>query len=165
MKPAEHPTALRTAALLAERGLTTQVVEFEQPTRTSAEAAAAIGCSVAEIAKSVVFRGKASGQAVVVVASGDNRVSESKVKVLVGESLGRADADFVRSATGYAIGGVAPVGHATVAKVVLDQDLQRFATIWAAAGTPFSVFPLTPLQLQAVTGAAWADVRQEPAQA
>lgn len=163
MKPAEHPTALRTARLLAELGLTTQVVEFEQPTRTSAEAAAAIGCTVAEIAKSVVFRGKTSGQAIVVVTSGDNRVSEAKVKALIGENPGRADAEFVRSATGYAIGGVAPVGHATAARVLLDQDLQRFATIWAAAGTPFSVFPLTPAQLRQATGAAWADVRQEPA--
>jgi len=163
MKPATHPTALRTAALLKDAGLPGQVVEFEAPTRTSAEAAAAIGCSIAEIAKSIVFRGKTSGQAVVVVTSGDNRVSESKVKTLVGEGLSRADADFVRAATGYAIGGVAPVGHVTAVKLLLDRDLQRFTTIWAAAGTPFSVFPLTPAELQAVTGAAWADVRQEPA--
>ena len=112
MKPAQHPTALRTQRLLAEAGIDTQVVEFEQPTRTSAEAAAAIGCTVAEIAKSVVFRAKQSGGAVVVVASGDNRVCEDKVARLVGEKLGRADADFVRAATGYAIGGVAPLGHA-----------------------------------------------------
>ena len=140
MKPAQHPTALRTAQLLNEAGVATRVVEFEQPTRTSAEAAAAIGCTVAEIAKSIVFRGKDSGQAVVVVASGDNRVSEAKVAAQVGETLARADADFVRSATGYAIGGVAPLGHAQPVKLLLDEDLQRFATVWAAAGTPFSVF-------------------------
>lgn len=160
MKPAQHPTALRTAQLLNEAGIDTRVVEFEQPTRTSAEAAAAIGCTVAEIAKSIVFRGKDSGQAVVVVASGDNRVSEAKVAARVGERLARADADFVRSATGYAIGGVAPLGHAQPAKLLLDEDLQRFDTVWAAAGTPFSVFPLSPAQLQALTGAAWSDVRQ-----
>ena len=160
MKPAQHPTALRTAALLQQAGMTTHVVEFDQPTRTSAEAAAAIGCSVAEIAKSIVFRGKTSQAAVVVVTSGDNRVSETKVALLVGEALGRADADFVRSATGYAIGGVAPLGHATAVKLLLDEDLQRFALIWAAAGTPFSVFPLKPAQLQVLTGALWADVKQ-----
>ncbi len=161
MKPAQHPTALRTQRLLAEAGIDTQVVEFEQPTRTSAEAAAAIGCTVAEIAKSVVFRAKQSGGAVVVVASGDNRVCEDKVARLVGEKLGRADADFVRAATGYAIGGVAPLGHAGPVRLLLDADLQRFARIWAAAGTPFSVFPLAPGQLAALTGAAWTDIRQE----
>jgi prolyl-tRNA editing enzyme YbaK/EbsC (Cys-tRNA(Pro) deacylase) len=162
MKPAEHPTARRTQALLLDAGIPSQVVEFEQPTRTSAEAAAAIGCSVAEIAKSVVFRAKASGQAVVVVASGDNRVCESKVARLVGEKLGRANADFVRESTGYAIGGVSPLGHANPVRLVLDQDLQRFTQIWAAAGTPFSVFPLSPAQLIMLTGADWADIRQEP---
>jgi prolyl-tRNA editing enzyme YbaK/EbsC (Cys-tRNA(Pro) deacylase) len=160
MKPARHPTALRTAQLLNEAGIDARVVEFEQPTRTSAEAAAAIGCSVAEIAKSIVFRGRQSGQAVVVVASGDNRVSEAKVAALVGEALGRADADFVREATGYAIGGVAPIGHARPVKLLLDEDLQRFETVWAAGGTPFSVFPLAPGQLRGLTGADWADVRQ-----
>ncbi len=161
MKPAQHPTALRVQALLHEQGLDVRVVEFEQPTRTSAEAAAAIGCTVAEIAKSVVFRGKESGQAVVVVASGDNRVCERKVAALVGEKLGRADADFVRTATGYVIGGVSPLGHAQPVKLVLDEDLRRFSTVWAAAGTPFSVFPLAPEQLVQITAAAWGSVRQE----
>ncbi len=160
MKPAQHPTALRTAQLLREAGIDSHVVEFEQPTRTSAEAAVAIGCSVAEIAKSIVFRGKTSGEAVVVVASGDNRVSETKVAAKLGEPLARADAEFVRTATGYAIGGVAPIGHAQPVKLLLDADLQRFDTVWAAAGTPFSVFPLTPAQLQSLTGADWADIRQ-----
>lgn len=161
MKPASHPTALRVQSLLRAAGLDAQVVEFEQPTRTSAEAATAIGCTVAEIAKSVVFRGKESGQAVVVVASGDNRVCERKVAALVGEKLGRADADFVREATGYVIGGVSPVGHAQPVKLVLDEDLRRFQTVWAAAGTPFSVFPLTPDELARITGAGWADIRQD----
>jgi prolyl-tRNA editing enzyme YbaK/EbsC (Cys-tRNA(Pro) deacylase) len=161
MKPAQHPTALRTAQLLRDAGIDTRVVEFEQPTRTSAEAAAAIGCSVAEIAKSIVFRGATSGEAIIVVACGDNRVSEAKVATHVGESLARADADFVRIATGYAIGGVAPMGHARPVKLLLDKDLQRFATVWAAAGTPFSVFPLTPVQLQTITGAGWTDVKLE----
>lgn len=161
MKPAQHPTALRTQQLLAECGLTAQVVEFEQPTRTSAEAAEAIGCSVAEIAKSIVFRARESGQAVIVVASGDNRVCETKVASLVGERLGRADADFVRRSTGYAIGGVSPLGHVQPVRIVLDADLQRFEQIWAAAGTPFSVFPLTPSELARLTGVEWSDIRQE----
>ena len=160
MKPAQHPTALRTAELLRDAGVDARVVEFEQPTRTSAEAAAAIGCTVAEIAKSIVFRGAHSGQAVIVVASGDNRVSEAKVAARVGEPLAQADAEFVRTATGYAIGGVAPIGHAQPVKLLLDVDLRRFAIVWAAAGTPFSVFPVTPDQLRSLTGADWADVRQ-----
>ncbi len=160
MKPALHPTAVRTAQLLRDAGIEAQVVEFEQPTRTSAEAATAIGCSIAEIAKSIVFRGRTSGLAVVVVASGDNRVGEAKVSVLVDEPLARADADFVRVATGYAIGGVAPIGHSQPVKLLLDRDLRRFATVWAAGGTPYSVFPVTPDQLQRLTGAGWSDVRE-----
>ena len=159
MKPARHPTALRTQKLLIDAGLATQVVEFDQPTRTCAEAAAAIGSSAAEIAKSVVFRGKGSGQAVVVVASGDNRVCEAKVAQLVGEKLGRADADFVRESTGYVIGGVSPLGHAKPVKLVLDEDLLQFQEMWAAAGTPFSVFPLTPEKLLRITNAQWAPIR------
>ena len=160
MKPARHPTALRTAQLLHDAGVDAHVVEFEQPTRTSAEAAAAIGCSVAEIAKSIVFRGGDSGRAIVVVASGDNRVSEAKVAGSVGEPLLRADAEFVRAATGYAIGGVAPIGHAQPVLLLLDADLRRFELVWAAAGTPYSVFPVSPDQLRALTGAEWSDVRQ-----
>lgn len=159
MKTATHPTAMRVAQLLRDAGIDGAPVEFEQPTRTSAEAAAAIGCSVAEIAKSIVFRGAESGEAVIVVASGANRVSEAKVAALVGEKLARADAQFVREATGYAIGGVAPLGHAKPVKLLLDEDLRRFATVWAAAGTPFSVFPITAEGLRGLTGASWRDVK------
>jgi len=159
MRPAQHPTAVRLSQRLRESGVDAQVVEFEQPTRTSADAAAAIGCTVAEIAKSVVFRGKASGEAIVVVASGANRVSEEKVAAIVGESLARADAEFVREATGYVIGGVAPIGHAKPVKLLLDSDLQQFQTVWAAGGTPHSVFPLTPAELRSATGADWSDVK------
>jgi len=160
MRPAQHPSALRIAQLLRDAGIEANVVEFEQPTRTSADAAAAIGCSVAEIAKSVVFRGKASGRAIVVVASGTNRVSEEKVAAMVGEALARADADFVRTATGYVIGGVAPIGHAQPVKLLLDADLRQFAKVWAAGGTPHTVFPLTPEELRQVTRAEWSDVKQ-----
>jgi Cys-tRNA(Pro) deacylase len=159
VKQARHPTAQRVAQLLHDAGVDTQVVEFEQPTRTSAEAAAALGCEVAQIAKSIVFRGAQSGNAVVVVASGANRVSESKVAGHVGEPLARADAEFVRSATGYAIGGVAPIGHATAVKMLLDEDIRRFTTVWAAGGTPYSVFALEPDDLRRITGAEWSDVK------
>jgi prolyl-tRNA editing enzyme YbaK/EbsC (Cys-tRNA(Pro) deacylase) len=160
MKPATHSHALRIGELLRAAGVEPNVVEFEQPTRTSADAAAAIGCAVAQIAKSVVFRGKASGQAIVVVASGVNRVSEEKVAAIVGEALARADADFVRATTGYVIGGVAPLGHAQPVKLVLDEDLRQFAIVWAAAGTPYTVFPVEPAALPGITGAGWADVKQ-----
>ena len=159
MKPATHPTALRIQQLLTAANVAGEVFEFDLPTRTSAEAAAAIGCSVAEMAKSVVFRAQESNQAVIVVASGDNRVSEEKVARLVGEKLGRANADFVREATGFVIGGVSPIGHANPVRLFLDADLQRFDTLWAAAGTPFSVFPLSPPELARITSAPWHDIK------
>ena len=161
MKPAAYPTALRLQAELHARGIDTAVVGFDVPTRTSAEAAGAIGCSVAEIAKSVVMRGMSSGRAVVVVASGRNRVSEAKVAARVGEPLGRADAAFVREATGYVIGGVAPFAHATPVTLLLDADLRQFERVWAAGGTPHSVFALSPAQLAQLTGADWQDVRED----
>lgn len=161
MKPAAHPTALRIQQLLRQANLGGDVVEFEHPTRTSAEAAAAIGCSVAEIAKSVVFRIAGSEQALVVVTSGDNRVSQPKAEALLGATLGRADAAFVRQSTGFVIGGVSPLGFDRPVRMLLDEDLQRFQRVWAAAGTPFSVFPLTPAELARLTGAGWANVRVE----
>ena len=162
MQAAQHPNALRIQQLLTEAGLARQVVEFTQATRTCAEAAAAIGCSEAEIAKSVVFRSKPDGQAVIIVASGSNRVCESKVSRQLGRKLGRAPAEFVKDSTGYAIGGVAPIGHRQAALILLDRDLQQHALVWAAAGTPHSVFPLTPQELETLTGATWADIRQDP---
>jgi len=160
MRTAAHPASLRIQALLADAGVPARVVEFDEPTRTSADAALAIGCSVAEIAKSIVFRIKSSGKAVVVVASGDNRVSEQKVERLIGEPIGKADAEFVRESTGFAIGGVAPLGHRHPVEILLDADLQRFKKLWAAGGTPYSVFPVTPDELQRITGRGWSDIRQ-----
>jgi Cys-tRNA(Pro) deacylase len=154
MKAASAPTARRVQEIL---GPDFAVVEFEVSTGTSAEAAAAIGCELAQIAKSLVFR--ATGERpVLVVASGANRVDEKKIAALLGETIGRADADFVREKTGYAIGGVAPVGHAVAPAVLLDVDLQRFDTIWAAAGTPNAVFRLTPADLERLTGGRFADI-------
>lgn len=147
-----RPAAARVQSLLRAAGLEAKVVEFAETTRTSAEAAAQIGCAVAQIAKSLVFRAKATGRPVLVIASGANRVDEKAVEALLGEKIGKADADFVRDKTGYAIGGVAPVGHATPPVTFIDESLLVFEVIWAAAGTPFAVFPLAPAELQRLTG-------------
>jgi prolyl-tRNA editing enzyme YbaK/EbsC (Cys-tRNA(Pro) deacylase) len=113
---------------------------------------------VAEIAKSLLFRARDSGRPVLVVASGVNRVDEKKVAALIGEKIARADADFVRETTGFAIGGVPPVGHATAPVTLIDADLMAFETIWAAAGTPNAVFKLTPAALVELTGGRVAEV-------
>jgi Cys-tRNA(Pro) deacylase len=134
-----------------------EVLEFEDSTGTATEAAAAIGCAVAQIAKSILFR-STSGDPVLVVASGANRVDEKKVGVLIGEKIDRADAHYVREMTGYAIGGVPPIGHRVPPKVLLDADLKAFESVWAAAGTPNAVFRLTPLQLQSLTGGTFAEI-------
>jgi prolyl-tRNA editing enzyme YbaK/EbsC (Cys-tRNA(Pro) deacylase) len=154
MKPATAPSALKVQAAL---GPGFQVVEFEASTRTSEDAAAAVGCTVAEIAKSLVFR-SASGRPVLVIASGANRVDEKKVRALLGEKIERADADFVRAMTGYAIGGVPPIGHAVAPVVLIDDDLQRFPAVWAAAGTPNAVFKVAPADLVRLTQGRLADV-------
>ena len=149
MKPAESPSALKVQAALGDRF---KVMEFDASTRTAADAAAAIGCEVAEIAKSLIFRGATSGRAVLIIASGVDRVDEKKAAAAVGEPIARADADFVREQTGFAIGGVPPVGHKQQPIVLIEELLMRFAEIWAAAGTPNSVFRLTPAELVELTG-------------
>ena len=165
-RPSPHETgaapqrAARAGAAACRRPRRTGC-RVEQPTRTSAEAAAAIGCGIAEIAKSVVFRARKAAWPSWSSPAATNRVCEKKVAALVGETLGRADADFVREATGYVIGGVSPIGHAKPVKLVLDEDLQQFETMWAAAGTPFSVFPLTPEKLLRITDAQWAAIRSD----
>jgi prolyl-tRNA editing enzyme YbaK/EbsC (Cys-tRNA(Pro) deacylase) len=130
---------------------------FPAGTRTAADAAAAIGCDVAQIVKSLVFR-TASGAPLLVVASGANRVDEAKVEPLVGEPIGKADAAFVRASTGFAIGGVPPAGHASPIETLIDRDLLAFGEIWAAAGTPQTVFPLTPDELVVMTGGRVVEV-------
>jgi prolyl-tRNA editing enzyme YbaK/EbsC (Cys-tRNA(Pro) deacylase) len=129
-----------------------EVVELPDSTRTSAEAAAAIGCTVAQIAKSLVFRGKHSGSPVLVIASGPNRVNTDTIAGLVGEPVEKPDADYVRERTGFAIGGVPPVGHSQPLATFIDQDLGQYANIWAAAGTPRAAFKLTPDDLLRMTG-------------
>lgn len=148
---------------LAARGYSNRVMEMPASTRTSAEAAAAIGCSVAQIAKSIIFKSnfERSDIAVMVVASGINRVDEKKVQALIGTAVHKADADFVRQQTGYAIGGVPPTGHTRSVKILIDEDLMLFEEIWAAAGTPFAVFKLTPPQLVEITSGTVANTRVE----
>jgi prolyl-tRNA editing enzyme YbaK/EbsC (Cys-tRNA(Pro) deacylase) len=158
--PAQKPAAQRLQDALDPFGLNLQVVEFPASTHSAAEAAAVIGCSVAQIAKSIILRGTRSDRAILVVTSGTNRVCERKVEALLGEKPGKADADFVRARTGFAIGGVAPIGHSEAPIILLDQDLADHGQIWAAAGTPNAVFSLTPAQLVRLTGAEWADIRQ-----
>jgi prolyl-tRNA editing enzyme YbaK/EbsC (Cys-tRNA(Pro) deacylase) len=145
------PAAQRVQEQLRAAGSPCEVVMRATTARSSAEAAAAIGCTVAQIAKSLVFRAKSSGRAVLVVASGSNRVDEAKIAAALGEPIGKADADFVRDRTGYAIGGVAPVGHDRSVRIFIDADLQRYAEIWAAGGHPHAVFKLTPAELERLT--------------
>jgi Cys-tRNA(Pro) deacylase len=154
MRPATSPGAKRIQSILGEDY---RVLEFEQSTHSSAEAAAAIGCDVAQIAKSMMYQA-AAGQPVLIVASGSNRVDERKVAVLLGQKVKRADPAFVRANTGTAVGGVSPVGHINAPLTLLDQDLRQFATIWAAAGSPNAVFALTPDDLVRLTGAQYADI-------
>jgi prolyl-tRNA editing enzyme YbaK/EbsC (Cys-tRNA(Pro) deacylase) len=156
---AASPSIARVQEALRAAGLSNEVRELPDSTRSSAEAAAALGCSVAQIAKSVVFR-SGSGRPVLVVASGANRVDERKVEALLGDRLLRADAGYVRERTGFAIGGVAPIAHATPPHVVLDEELFAFDRVYAAAGTPFAIFALTPAELEALTGGLRADLRK-----
>jgi len=129
-----------------------RVVEMPESTRTAAEAAAAIGCTVAQIAKSLVFRGAQSGAPVLVIASGTNRVDPQRLAALAGEPVEKPDADYVRERTGFVIGGVPPLGHSEPLRTFIDQDLLAFEEIWAAAGTPRAVFRLTPDDLVRMTG-------------
>ncbi|MBM3116115.1 YbaK/EbsC family protein [Jeongeupia naejangsanensis] len=151
----------RVAAALDAAGIETRIVEFDASTRTSADAAAAIGCDVAQIAKSVILRAKASERHVLVVTSGANRVDEKAVAALVGEKIGRADADFVRTRTGFVIGGVAPIAHVETPITLIDEDLLGHTELWAAAGTPNSVFALAPDHLVALTGGRVAKVKED----
>jgi prolyl-tRNA editing enzyme YbaK/EbsC (Cys-tRNA(Pro) deacylase) len=153
----------RVEAALLAAGLAFDVKVFPSGTKTAADAAAAIGCSVAEIAKSIVLRAVESDRVVVAVTSGTNRVDERRLADVVGEHLSKADAEFVRRKTGFAIGGVAPIGHVEAPLVVVDRDLLQYEQVWAAAGTGDSVFRLTPAQLLAVTGAPVADFKVETA--
>jgi prolyl-tRNA editing enzyme YbaK/EbsC (Cys-tRNA(Pro) deacylase) len=152
----DSPSVARVRAALVAAGHPDTIAEFPAGTRTAADAAAAIGCSVAQIAKSIVFR--AADQPVLVVASGVNRVDLGKVSRHLGAAVARADADWVRTTTGFAIGGVAPVGH-TIATVLIDADLTALDPVWAAAGSPAHVFRTTASDLVRLSRGQIADVK------
>lgn len=155
-----HPTAQKVAEAARRLGLETTIKEFEATTRTAEDAAAAIGCTVAQIVKSLMF--VVDGQPTMVLVSGANRLDEKKLAAVceVGrKKVKRADADTVRQATGFAIGGVPPFGHSIKLPTYIDQDFWQFELIWAAAGTPNAVFPLTPAELVRVTGGIVTDLK------
>jgi len=146
------PSARKVQEVLKALGFQNQILELQATTRTSAEAAQAVGCQVGQIAKSILFRGRHTDQPVLVIASGPNRINEKRIEELISEPLGKADADFVRQKTGFVIGGVPPVGHLEKMEIFIDEDLFRYEEIWAAAGTPNAVFKLTPSDLVKMTG-------------
>jgi prolyl-tRNA editing enzyme YbaK/EbsC (Cys-tRNA(Pro) deacylase) len=157
MKPANQ----RVASYLEQFGIDFEIRLLADAVRTARLAAEALGCEVGQIANSLIFRDVAEDSAVLVMCAGDRRVDLQKVKAQTGIELGKADADFVRQQTGYAIGGVPPVAHLNPLRCLLDASLQRHAEIWAAAGTPESVFRMTPAELQQITAGAWQELTQD----
>lgn len=164
-----HPTAARVQAALRAQGCVVEVIQVPDSTRTAAEAAAALGTSVAQIVKSLVFVAHdqsfdaqlpAQGKPLLVLTSGINRVSTEKLRAIVGARITRPDADAVRRLTGYAIGGIPPLAHETPARVLMDPHLLEYDTVWAAAGTPHAVFGIAPAELQRITGAEVCDVTE-----
>jgi prolyl-tRNA editing enzyme YbaK/EbsC (Cys-tRNA(Pro) deacylase) len=154
MRISAHPSALRVQAAL---GPSYSVVEFDESTHTAQDAATAIGCDVAQIAKSIVFRGAGSGRAVLVIASGRNKVDEKKIRALLGEKIERAKPAFVKEMTGFEVGGVPPLGHIESCVVFIDQDLKAFPTLWAAGGTANAVFEIGFDALVTLSGASVAE--------
>lgn len=150
--------AARVQSALSAGGVAAAVRELPASTRTAREAAAALGCAEAQIAKSLVFRAVESARPLLVIASGANQVDVAKLAALCGETVARADAAFVREATGYAIGGIPPLGHVQPIATWIDRDLLALPLVWAAAGTPNAVFALTPAVLVDVTAGTVADV-------
>ncbi|KMK67496.1 YbaK/EbsC family protein [Puniceibacterium sp. IMCC21224] len=151
----------RVRAALADAGIEPEVVEAGQA-RTAAEAAAAVGCALDQIAKSIIFRGETSQTALLFLTAGGNQVDAARASALAGEPLGKADAALIRCQTGFAIGGVAPLGHLNPIRAWLDPRLLEFETVWAAAGTPRHVFALRSTLLQPLTGAEIADFTKTP---
>lgn len=146
------PSAQKIQNLLNSLGYSYTVVEHAESTRTAQEAADRAGCELGQIVKSLIFKGKESGKPILVLASGPNRVNEKRIGEFAGEAIIKPDADFVRSVTGFVIGGVPPIGHAEKMETYLDEDFLQYPTIWAAAGTPNAIFELKTSDLQAMTG-------------
>lgn len=153
----------RVEEALRAAGLAVEIVETGESTRTAAEAAAAAGCGVDQIVKSIIFRGEDSGHVILFLTAGGNRVSPEKASAAAGQPLGKADAGLIRAETGFAIGGVSPIGHLTPVRAFLDPRLLEFDRVWAAAGTPRHIFAIAPADLHRITGAAIADFTESPA--
>ncbi len=151
-------SARRVQEYLIEKGFSFKVKELPGSTRTAREAADSVGCDVDQIAKSLVFKEKTTGEPILVIASGANRVDLKKITAATGLKLGRADADFVKEKVGFAIGGVPPAGHLTPLATILDVDLNNHDVIWAAAGTPHALFELKPADLEPLTNGRWMEL-------
>jgi prolyl-tRNA editing enzyme YbaK/EbsC (Cys-tRNA(Pro) deacylase) len=149
--PNLSPSAQKIQDLLNSLGYNFSVIEHAESTRTAQEAADRAGCELGQIVKSLIFKGKTSHKPILVLTSGANRVDEKRISEYAGEHIGRADADFVRAVTGFAIGGVPPVGHIQKMETYIDEDFLQFQTIWAAAGTPNAIFELPTDILQIIT--------------
>jgi prolyl-tRNA editing enzyme YbaK/EbsC (Cys-tRNA(Pro) deacylase) len=158
-------SARRVQDFLLAKGFGFEVKELPGSTRTAQQAADSIGCSVAQIAKSLVFRDEQADLPILVIASGINRVDVAKIEQSTGSKIGKADGKYVKERVGYAIGGVPPVGHREPLKTFLDPDLMQYDFIWAAAGTPFAVFRLRPADLERLTGGKWIDLAAQVANA
>ena len=154
-------SAGRVQAFLVDKGFALEVKELPGSTRTAKEAADSIGCTVAQIAKSLVFKEMNTKNPILVIASGTNRVDVQKIQDATGMTLGKANGDFVKTRVGFAIGGVPPAGHKEPLQTILDNDLKKFSVIWAAAGSPYAVFRLTPDDLDPLTCGQWLDIAEE----
>ena len=154
------PAVARVAAALRASGIDSQIVELPGAARTAKLAAEFLGCEVGQIANSLVFRGAESDAAILVMSSGARRVDTGKLAAIVGEPIGKADADFVRAATGFAIGGVAPVGHTGALRAFVERSLAAYQVVWAAAGHPNTVFRLAYRDLVRITGGSEIDAAQ-----
>jgi prolyl-tRNA editing enzyme YbaK/EbsC (Cys-tRNA(Pro) deacylase) len=160
MAPKSSDSVKRVQDFLLARGFSFEVKELPSSTRTAQEAADSIGCAVAQIAKSLVFKETETNLPILVIASGSNRVNLAKIEKETGLKLGKADGNYVKERVGYAIGGVPPVGHNEPLETILDQDLKKYEVIWAAAGTPFAVFQLKPADLKPLTNGSWIDLSE-----
>ena len=154
-----HSAVARVREALRLAGLADTITVMPEATHTAQAAADALGCDVGEIAKSIIFRAD-DGRAVLVITSGRNRVDDRKVMQVIGQAIGKADADFIRAQTGFVIGGVAPVAHLSAPIALMDETLLRFSRIWPAAGHPHSMFSISPSDLARVTGAQLANISQ-----
>jgi prolyl-tRNA editing enzyme YbaK/EbsC (Cys-tRNA(Pro) deacylase) len=144
-------SAQKIQDILLKLGSASIVIEFNESTRTAQDAADRVGCQLGQIVKSMIFKGQTSNKCILVLTSGMNRVDEKKVGQYAGEKIGRADPDYVRIMTGYSIGGVPPVGHASALETYIDHDLLQFPRVWAAAGTPYAVFEVSTSDLVNMT--------------